>query len=236
MPTDLEDVIARVREEKLTYLSERCLGDLARAVTDADAHRRPGLIIEAGTALGGSAIVMACAKSRSRRMKVYDAFSMIPPPSDLDGDDVHRRYAKIASGKASGIGGETYYGYREDLLGEVTNSFKEFDIELREANVELIKGYFDETLHIDEPVALAHLDSDWYESTLTCLQRIEPNLVPGGRLVIDDYFKWSGCRRAIDEYFDGRPGYEFERHGRLHIVKTARRGRWFRWWRVSGQR
>lgn len=236
MSTDLEHVIARVRERKLTYLSERCLADLARAVTGADQRHLPGLIIEAGTALGGSAIVMASAKKRSRRMKVYDAFSMIPPPSDSDGEDVHRRYAKIESGKASGIGGETYYGYREDLLGEVTNSFKAFGIEPRKANVELIKGYFDETLHIDEPVALAHLDGDWYESTMTCLQRIEPHLVPGGRLVIDDYFRWSGCRRAIDEYFDGRPGYGLERHSRLHIIKTGRQGGRFARWRRSGRR
>jgi hypothetical protein len=28
--------------------------------------------------------------------------------------------------------------------------------------------------------------------------------VPGGRIVLDDYYKWSGCRAAVDEYFAGR--------------------------------
>ena len=48
-------------------------------------------------------------------MKVYDVFGMIPPPGEHDGADVHERYAKIAAGDARGVGGETYYGYRDDL-------------------------------------------------------------------------------------------------------------------------
>ncbi len=232
----MADTIAKVRAEKLTYLSERCLQDLSDAVLHADRAHLRGMIIEAGTALGGSAIVMARAKSPRRLLRVYDAFAMIPPPSDKDGADVHERYATIASRAAKGIGGSTYYGYRDDLLGEVTRSFARFGVPVESSNVELIKGYFEQTLQVDGPVALAHLDGDWYESTMTCLRRIEPHLVPGGRLIIDDYYKWSGCRRAVDEYFDGRDGYEFVKHGRLHIVKDAAPSRWGRWrpWRRRG--
>lgn len=231
-PTDVAAAITKVREDKLTYLSERCLRDLSEAVVQADKDGLPGLLIEAGTALGGSAIVMALAKAPERKMRAYDAFDMIPPPSDKDGEDVHKRYAKIVSGKSKGIGGTTYYGYRDDLLGEVTESFERFGVPIEKNNVELIKGYFEDTLEVDGPVAFAHLDGDWYESTKVCLERIEPHLVVGGRLVIDDYYKWSGCKRAIDEYFEGRDGFEFVKHGRLHIFKRAdvpkRRRR--RWW------
>lgn len=231
MPTELAQAIARVREQHLTYLSARCLEDLADGVAEADRERRSGVLIEAGTALGGSAIVMALAKAPDRALRVYDAFSMIPPPSDQDGEDVHRRYAAIVSGRARGIGGETYYGYRPNLLEEVTRSFEAFGVPVAEANVDLVKGYFEQTLHVAEPVAFAHLDGDWYASTMTCLRRIEPHLVPGARLVIDDYDKWSGCRRAVDDYFNGRQGYTFERRTRVHIVKDeepAPRRRW--WW------
>jgi asparagine synthase (glutamine-hydrolysing) len=68
-------------------------------------------------------------------------------------------------------------------------------------------------------VAVAHLDGDWYESTLTCLECIVPYLAPGGCLVIDDYDHWSGCRKAIDEFFADRQGFVQERRERLHIVK-----------------
>lgn len=42
-----------------------------------------------------------------------------------------------------------------------------------------------------------------YESVMTCLTRITPNLVPRGILVIDDYEAWSGWR-AVNEFFDGK--------------------------------
>ena len=61
----------------------------------------------------------------------------------------------------------------------------------------------------------------WYESVLTCLQRIEPYLVTGGTLVIDDYYHWSGCKKAVDEYFTekAKGHYQFVHKNRLHIVK-----------------
>lgn len=220
-PQDIAEGIARVRAERLTYLSPRCLQDLADAVRAADADGLPGLVVECGTALGGSAIVMALAKSAEREIRVYDAFDMIPPPSEKDGPDVHKRYQRIKSGRSKGIGGDEYYGYRSDLLGEVTASFERFGLPVESSNITLVKGYFDETVHFDEPVAVAHLDGDWYESTITCLQRIEPHLVVGGRLIIDDYYKWSGCQRAVDEYFAGREGFEQVKLGRLHIIKRA---------------
>jgi Macrocin-O-methyltransferase (TylF) len=215
------EVISRVCQEHLTLSKPPILTELAAAVEETEAAALEGLFIEAGTALGGSAIVIATAKSPRRPMRVYDAFAMIPSPSDKDGEKVLQRYQKIVSGRARGVGGETYYGYRDDLHGEVTASFERYGLPLASYKVELIKGYFEDTLHVDEPVALAHLDGDWYESTMTCLRRIEPHLVPGGRLIIDDYFYWSGCRRAVDEYFDGRDGYELVKDLRLHVVKAA---------------
>jgi len=222
--TDLSDhvtkVIVGVREESLTYLSQDNLGALASVAMEADRASRPGLIIEAGTALGGSAIVLAAAKSPERPMKVYDVFGMIPEPSEADGPDVHKRYEQIKGGGAKGVGGETYYGYRDDLLQEVTDSFARHGVPIAENNVELVKGLFQDTIDLDEPVAFAHLDGDWYESTMVCLERIAPLLVRGGRIVLDDYHAWSGCRTAVDEYFSDRPGFRLERRAKVHVVRT----------------
>jgi O-methyltransferase len=213
-------VIAAVRAESLTYLSQGDLGALASVAMEADRASRPGLIIEAGTALGGSAIVLAAAKSPERPMKVYDVFGMIPEPSESDGPDVHKRYERIKAGGAKGVGGETYYGYRDDLLQEVTESFTRHGVPLAENNVELIKGLFQDTIDLDEPVAFAHLDGDWYDSTMVCLERIAPLLVTGGRIVLDDYHDWSGCRAAVDDYFSGRAGFRLERRAKVHVVRT----------------
>jgi hypothetical protein len=34
----------------------------------------------------------------------------------------------------------------------------------------------------------------------TCLERVFPLLVIGGRIILDDYHDWGGCRKATDEY------------------------------------
>jgi hypothetical protein len=219
VPDSVEEVIARVREERLTYLKPRYLRALAADVLDVERTGLEGLVLEAGTALGGSAIVMAAAKAPERPMKVYDVFGMIPAPGEEDGEDVHERYATIAGGDARGVGGETYYGYRDDLYGEVSASFARLGVPVGERNVELVKGLFEETIVLDGPVAFAHLDGDWYESTLTCLERVAPRLVPGGRIVLDDYYKWSGCRRAVDEYFAAHDGFTLEHGAKLRVVR-----------------
>lgn len=215
----VERVITQVRDSGWTFLKIPSLRTLSEAVREVDRTRVPGLLVETGTAQGGSAIVMAATKVPGRRMKVYDVFDTIPAPSERDGADVHERYGVIASGQAAGRGGETYYGYRDDLLGEVTASFAAAGVPVEENDVELIKGLFQDTIDLDEPVALAHLDGDWYDSTMTCLERIAPLLSPGGRLVIDDYDAYSGCRDAINDYFAKHAGYRFERRGKLHVVK-----------------
>jgi O-methyltransferase len=220
LPPEVEETIARVRAEHLTYLKPEGLRDLAAIVRDIEVGNLPGLLIEAGTARGGSAIVMAAAKSSARPMKVYDVFGMIPPPTEQDGPDVHERYRAIAGGQATGVGGEQYYGYRDDLYREVTESFSRLGVPVAEHSVELIQGLFEDTIDLDEPVAFAHLDGDWYESTRTCLERIAPLVVPGGRIVLDDYYKWSGCRTAVDEYFAGRDEFRLEQRAKLHVIRN----------------
>jgi asparagine synthase (glutamine-hydrolysing) len=220
VPEPVEEVIARVREERLTYLKAPDLRALAADVLDVERAGLEGVIIEAGTALGGSAIVMAAAKAPERPMKVYDVFGMIPAPGIQDGADVHERYATIAAGEARGVGGETYYGYRDDLYGEVTASFARLGVPADVHTVELVQGLFEDTILLDGPVAFAHLDGDWYESTRTCLERIAPRLVPGGRIVLDDYYTWSGCRRAVDEYFTAHDGFRLEHGAKLRVVRA----------------
>jgi asparagine synthase (glutamine-hydrolysing) len=219
IPDDVRRVLAAVREERLTHLSDPQLISLVSCVLEAEARGRDGLMIEAGTARGGTAIAMAAAKSPERPMQVYDVFGTIPPPGEQDDAAGRERYSAIAAGRARGLGGDVYYGYREDLLGEVTASFARHGVPIDEHHVELVQGLFQDTIKVDEPVALVHVDGDWYESTLTCLTRLVPYLVPGGRIVVDDYWTWSGCRTAVDEYVADHPELRVERRAKVHLVR-----------------
>ena len=216
----LPPIVPSVRADSLTYLDDAALSDLFEQVKRIETNGTKGLLIEAGCALGGSAIVIATAKSRQRPFYVYDVFGMIPPPSEADDEDVQERYRVIRSGRSKGIGSNKYYGYEENLLEKVRENFRRHGVPPPENNIHLVKGLFQDTLRVDEPVALAHIDGDWYESVRTCLQRIEPHLVRNGVLVIDDYDDWSGCRKAVDEYFaDKRDQYDFVRRSRVHVVR-----------------
>lgn len=212
IPTSTATIWRKVKREGLTYLSDQKLASLVRLCREFEQRGTDGILIEAGCALGGSAIVICAIKSQNRPLQVYDVFDMIPPPSEDDGEDVHQRYEIVKSGKSTGIGGKRYYGYEKDLYGKVVASFERMGYPPRQHQVSLIKGLVQDTLVGEEPVCLAHIDVDWYEPVWTCLERIVPRLTPDGVLVLDDYNDWSGCRKAVDEFFQrkGRDDFLFD--------------------------
>lgn len=213
------ELIRRVRRNRLTFLDCNALLDLRKRAQRLDDDGIDGAILEMGTALGGSAIVLAGSKAAQRPLDVYDVFGMIPPPSQKDGADVLERYDLIKAGRAEGFGGDTYYGYEPDLRRKVSASFSALGYPPEENAVTFHEGLFEDTLHPSAPVALAHVDGDWYESVKVCLDRVWPALAPGGAMVIDDYDHWSGCRRAVDEFLARTPEATTERHTRLHILR-----------------
>ena len=192
-------VVSRVRQDGLSYLDEAALVSLYEAVERCEAQGIEGSVIEAGCAEGGSAIVMAAAKRSSRPMFVYDVFGTIPAPSGRDGDDVHQRYDVITRGAAQGLGGRPYYGYQQDLRSEVVDSFARLGVPTHLFCVTLVQGLFEDTLRPGGQVAFAHIDGDWYDSVRIALERILPALAPGGAVVVDDYFAWSGCNDAVND-------------------------------------
>lgn len=213
--------LTRIKADQLTYLKLSDLYNLydaAKAVTRAQIE---GLFIETGCALGGSAIAIGKAKKKQRKFRIYDAFGMIPAPSEKDDADVHTRYEEIKSGKSKGLGSNRYYGYTENLQDVVAANLAKHGLPAQENNITLIKGYFEDTLYITEPVAFAHIDCDWYASVMSCLIQIWPNLAQGGKIVFDDYYEWSGCRKAVDEYFSDKSNYIFTTKGKkLHATKS----------------
>lgn len=217
-------LIYRIKRRRLTYLANIRLLHIVRRCKQVEHNGIKGLFIEAGCALGGSSILITSIKKSSRKFKVYDVFGMIPAPTEDDPIEVHDRYKNISSGKSGGIGGDKYYGYEEDLYGKVINNFNSFGIKPEVQNVQLIKGLVQDTLILNEPVALAHIDVDWYEPVKICLERIFPRLSLGGYIILDDYHDWGGCRKATDEYLKSVSGqYELSanEYGSVSIKRIS---------------
>lgn len=211
--------ILKVKLKHLTFLGLKPLLELSYFCQYNEKMKIPGIIIETGAALGGSSLVIAASKHQSTPLLVYDVFERIPPPGEKDGQDAHNRFKVILSGKAKGLGKQPYYGYMGDLLPKVKEQFEKFGYPVNENNIHLIKGLIEETLEVNNPVSLAHIDCDWYSPVKTSLERISPLMSIGGRFIIDDYDHWSGAKKAVDEFLSSSQDFRTERYSRLHLVK-----------------
>jgi hypothetical protein len=69
-----------------------------------------------------------------------------------------------------------------------------------------VKGLFQDTLPSSNigPIALLHIDGDWYESVRVCLEELYGQVSPGGIIQFDDYGYWQGARKAVDEFLAKR--------------------------------
>jgi predicted O-methyltransferase YrrM len=124
------------------------------------------------------------------------------------------------------VGFDSFEGLAEDW---VHNRKKTFDVGGRlpkvPANVELVKGYFDQTLapwmeRNDGAVAFLHIDCDLYSSTLTIFDLLKDRFRAGTVIVFDDYFNFPNWEddghRVFSDYLRTAPlsarylGYAFK--------------------------
>jgi O-methyltransferase len=128
---------------------------------------------------------------------MFDSFEGLPPPAIIDGGAALRW--------ANNPEGPDYYDNCRATVDGVVAAAKQFGVT---DQVEIVKGWFNETLpahrpHIG-PIALLRIDGDWYESVRTCLGTLYDAVVPGGFVVIDDYYDWDGCAIAVHEFLAER--------------------------------
>lgn len=195
----------RVKADNLTYLADQKLLSLHREMARIRRDNVPGDFLEFGVALGGSAILMAQECASDRSFHGFDVFGMIPAPGhEKDDEKSKARYEEIRSGRSVGLGGDIYYGYRDNLYDEVRASFTRYGLPVDQKRVHLHKGLFSDTWPVAAPniarVSLAHIDCDWYEPVQFCLNAIAPLMSPHGAIILDDYNDYGGCRTATDEF------------------------------------
>jgi len=210
----LSPLTREVRDEHLTYLSVIKLRRMERALARVSRLSGGADFLEFGVALGGSAIVVANAAVKAGgRFMGFDVFGMIPPPtSEKDDTKSRQRYEVIASGKSQGIAGDRYYGYRDDLYGDVVRAFGRHGLEVDGKRVSLKKGLFQDTWSDRQPgpIAFAHIDCDWYDPVKFCLESIADQMLPNGIIVLDDYHDYGGCKTAVDEFLKARSDFAME--------------------------
>ncbi|MGA3070757.1 MAG: TylF/MycF/NovP-related O-methyltransferase [Terracidiphilus sp.] len=150
-----------------------------------------GAIVECGTWRGGMIAGVADVLGKDRRYYLFDSYEGLPPAREIDGAGALAWQADKS--------GPSYH-----------NNCAASEEEAREAmsqslavDYRIIKGWFNDTLSkmdSSEKIALLRMDADWYDSTKCILDHFGGRVVPGGMIVVDDYYTWEGCTVAVNEY------------------------------------
>jgi hypothetical protein len=190
-------VIDRVRPFTMTS-PERILA-LREAVGHVCRHGIAGDIVECGVWRGGSMMAAALTLLElgdRRRLHLFDTFSGMPPPTDVDRDLTGTAAAGLLAAEDRATGST----WASSPLADVQRNL--LGTGYPAALVEFVAGRVEETIPARAPerIAVLRLDTDWYESTRHELEHLYPRLAAGGVLIIDDYGHWQGARRAVDEY------------------------------------
>jgi hypothetical protein len=168
----------------------------------------PGIFLEAGVAMGGSAIIIAKTKKRERELRLYDVFEMLPPPSANDDPKSHAVYKDFLDGKVSGAVDRNYVAHAQDLLSFTRENMSRMGVDPEAEHVSFVKGLYEDTLKVDVPVAFAHIDCDWYDSVKLCIERLADHMSPKGIMLFDDYNSFQGCKKAVDEWLPTDPRFK----------------------------
>lgn len=157
-----------------------------------------GDMVECGVWQGGHIIAAMLASTQPRTFWLYDTFEGMTEPGP---EDYRRGRHATETAKYRKRGPQNWC--RCDIE-TVTDNVEQYR---GPHQVIYRKGPVEITLHespLPEQVAFLRLDTDFYASTKIELQVLYPRLIVGGAMVIDDYGSWDGCRKAVDEYFNGK--------------------------------
>jgi O-methyltransferase len=171
-----------------------------------------GDFVETGVWEGGlSAIFLRkiIKNNLNKKLYLYDTFEGMPEPTVIDvktteemGFRAHREWINTKDyGKEFSDWCRASLDRVKDTLSQVTLDY--------EKHTFFIKGKVEDTLldskNLPDKISVLRLDTDWYTSTKIEMEVLYPKVVKNGYIIIDDYYHWRGCKKAVDEYLKSLP-------------------------------
>jgi O-methyltransferase len=152
-----------------------------------------GLVVECGCFRGLSSFLM-CGRLRrrdpafaGRGYQIFDSFQGLSSPQAED--------APSAPSATAPYAGDIRAGRFAARLDDVKRALAPFPV------IEYFPGWIPDAFPRQggAPCRFVHVDVDLYQPTRDSLEHFWPRLVPGARMVCDDY-NWPGGKRAVDEF------------------------------------
>lgn len=177
-------------------------------LVESHLERHPALIggyVECGCWRGGMSFAVADLGTRLADFALFDSFEGLPPAGPRDGAAVELQAESAL----------LHDNNRADLA-EVLTAAGRFGGRVR---FDIRKGWFSDTLPgyaPPRPIAVLRMDGDWYDSTLCILESLWRHLAPEALVIVDDYYDWDGCARALHDFLS--------RHDRPERIRQSRIG------------
>lgn len=170
-----------------------------------------GCVVECGVWRGGMSAGLVAALGASRDYYLLDSFEGLPTAKEIDGVSMIEWQRNKSPA--------TYY---DNCCAPVEWAQKAM-AQSGARSFDLVRGWFDKTvpeLQLREPIALLRLDGDLYDSTMVCLKGLFDSVVAGGLIMIDDYYAWDGCSRAVHDFLSHRSATErIQQAGSLGYIR-----------------
>jgi O-methyltransferase len=158
----------------------------------ADENRHvEGCVVECGVWRGGMSAGLAEVLGPSRHYFLFDSFEGLPQVTAADGEEARKWQEDVDS--------PTYFDNCRAAIDFAQRAMAMTGV----PRYDLVQGWFDRTLPgfvPPAPIAILRIDGDWYESTMTALEALFPHLAPNGIVIVDDYYAWDGCSRAVHDF------------------------------------
>lgn len=151
-----------------------------------------GSIVECGVWRGGMISALAEILGSNRSYYLFDSFEGLPPAKTIDGEK--------ALAWQSNKNSKYYYNNCSADESYAIEALQKATIK----NYKIVKGWFEKTIPNEinkiDKISVLRLDGDWYDSTILCLNYLFEKVVSGGLVIIDDYYSWDGCSKAVHEF------------------------------------
>jgi O-methyltransferase len=149
-----------------------------------------GDYVECGVWRGGMTAAIAETLGKDRMVHLFDSFEGLPPAREIDGERAIAWQKDTSSPE-----------YFENCRAEESFALAAMKLAGHQ-KYQVHRGWFDQTVPRlpNSPIAILRLDGDWYDSIMVCMEQLFPKVVQGGIIILDDYFVWDGCSRAVHDY------------------------------------
>lgn len=156
----------------------------------------PGAIIECGVFKGISLVRFAMFqelfnKQSPKKIIGFDVFDKFPETNFTDDKIPREKFIEEAGEQSIS---------KEQLKQVLKWKGIEKTVELVEGDITLTIPLYVQD-HPELKISLLNLDVDIYEPSVTILEYLYPRLVKGGILILDDYNRFPGETKAVNDYF-----------------------------------